>query len=80
MPKIFLIKNRLHEQQLRLLQQNSAGNKHDLGNILGDNQPLSLIVQKKEGKLLLEFIEIFYLKALVVAFIGCTLRSRWLVL
>lgn len=51
MPKIFLIKNRLHEQQLRLLQQNAQLNKNDLGNILGDSQqPLSLIVNKKEGK------------------------------
>lgn len=49
MPKIFLIKNRLHQQQLRLLEsQNAANNKNDL---LGDDQkPLSLIVQKKEGK------------------------------
>lgn len=55
MPKIFLIKNRLHQQQLRLLEsQNAATTKTgDLGNILGGSsepQPLSLIVQKKEGK------------------------------
>lgn len=52
MPKIFLIKNRLHQQQLRLLEsQNAASTKTgDIGNILGgaDPQPLSLIVQKKE--------------------------------
>ncbi|XP_065158923.1 transcriptional regulator ovo isoform X2 [Atheta coriaria] len=49
MPKIFLIKNRLHQQQLRLLEsQNAANNKNDL---LGDDQkPLSLIVQKKEDR------------------------------
>lgn len=47
MPKIFLIKNRLHQQQLRLESQN-AGNKNELG--LADPQPLSLIVQKKDGK------------------------------
>lgn len=50
MPKIFLIKNRLHQQQLRLESQN-AGNKNELG--IGDPQPLSLIVQKKDGKKIL---------------------------
>ncbi|CAH1159557.1 unnamed protein product [Phaedon cochleariae] len=45
MPKIFLIKNRLHQQQLRLESQNSGNWKNDLG--IGDTQPLSLIVQKK---------------------------------
>ncbi|KAK5643620.1 hypothetical protein RI129_007465 [Pyrocoelia pectoralis] len=51
MPKIFLIKNRLHQQQLRLLEsQNAATTKS--GDILGsgDPQPLSLIVQKKEDR------------------------------
>lgn len=48
MPKIFLIKNRLRQQQLLLNQeqQNGANNKNDLGH--GDSQPLSLIVHKKE--------------------------------
>lgn len=62
MPKIFLIKNRLHQQQLRLLEsQNAAATKNELatsgtgggtGSVLGDNtqQPLSLIVHKKDGK------------------------------
>lgn len=49
MPKIFLIKNRLHQQQLRLLEaQNGAANKNELD--IGDSQPLPLVVQKKEGK------------------------------
>lgn len=54
MPKIFWIKNRLHEQQQRLaLQQNGLNN---IKNNSGDSQfgdtscePLSLIV-KKDGK------------------------------
>lgn len=55
MPKIFLIKNRLHEQQLKLLESQNLGKaKNDLG--LGDrddddshhsgdghNEPLSLV-------------------------------------
>lgn len=46
MPKIFLIKNRLHQQQLRLQEQNSKA----AGDLLeGDPQPLPLIV-KKEGR------------------------------
>uniref|UniRef100_A0A1Y1K952 Uncharacterized protein n=1 Tax=Photinus pyralis TaxID=7054 RepID=A0A1Y1K952_PHOPY len=52
MPKIFLIKNRLHQQQLRLLEsQNAATTKS--GDILysgGEPQPLSLIVHKKEDR------------------------------
>lgn len=48
MPKIFLIKNRLHQQQLRLESQNAGNVKNDL--LIGDNQPLSLIVHKKDGK------------------------------
>lgn len=50
MPKIFLIKNRLHQQQLRLESQN-AGNKNELG--ISEPQPLSLIVQKKDGEIFL---------------------------
>ncbi|CAH1103697.1 unnamed protein product [Psylliodes chrysocephalus] len=46
MPKIFLIKNRLHQQQLRLESQNAGNVKNDL--LIGDNQPLSLIVHKKD--------------------------------
>lgn len=46
MPKIFLIKNRLHQQQLRLESQNAGDAKTELG--IGDCQPLSLIVQKKD--------------------------------
>ncbi|XP_019868805.2 transcriptional regulator ovo-like isoform X2 [Aethina tumida] len=49
MPKIFLIKNRLHQQQLRLQEsQNATSNKQEL--LIGDSQPLSLIVQKKDEK------------------------------
>ncbi|XP_060531336.1 transcriptional regulator ovo isoform X2 [Cylas formicarius] len=53
MPKIFLIKNRLHQQQLRLLEnQNATQGKNDLGidRVEGSPQPLSLIVPKKEEK------------------------------
>lgn len=58
MPKIFLIKNRLHQQQLRLLEnQNAAQVKNDLGIEKSEvspaspasPQPLSLIVPKKDG-------------------------------
>lgn len=50
MPKIFLIKNRLHQQQLKLLESQNGQNKTgDLNGAL-EQQPLSLIVQKKEGK------------------------------
>ncbi|XP_068906122.1 transcriptional regulator ovo isoform X3 [Tenebrio molitor] len=49
MPKIFLIKNRLHQQQLRLSQesQNAANTKNDPN---ADSQPLSLIVHKKDDR------------------------------
>lgn len=51
MPKIFLIKNRLHQQQLKLLEsQNATANKSGELNAALEQQPLSLIVQKKEGK------------------------------
>lgn len=59
MPKIFLIKNRLHQQQLKLLEsQNLLAAKNDLG--LGDrdeddsrsgdgqNEPLSLVSRNRE--------------------------------
>jgi len=59
MPKIFLIKNRLHQQQLRLLEsQNLLAAKNDLG--LGDrddddshsgdgqNEPLSLVSRNRD--------------------------------
>lgn len=56
MPKIFLIKNRLHQQQLRLLEsQNAIANKAGDLNAGLDQQPLSLIVHKKDGELLLIF-------------------------
>lgn len=43
MPKIFLIKNRLHQQQLRVLESQ----KHALE---GDgNEPLSLVSRKREA-------------------------------
>lgn len=52
MPKIFLIKNRLHQQQLKLQEQQNGG-KNDLGIVSsgdagGSPQPLSLIVERKE--------------------------------
>lgn len=58
MPKIFLIKNRLHQQQLRLLEhQNAVQGKNDLGIEKSNDvasppspKPLSLIVPKKDGK------------------------------
>lgn len=59
MPKIFLIKNRLHQQQLKLLEsQNLLAAKNDLG--LGDrddddshsgdgqDKPLSLVSRNRE--------------------------------
>lgn len=59
MPKIFLIKNRLHQQQLKLLEsQNLLAAKNDLG--LGDrdeddshsgdgqNEPLSLVSRNRD--------------------------------
>lgn len=53
MPKIFLIKNRLHQQQLKLLESQNAtaqkNEKNDLG-IENSPQPLPLIVQKKDGE------------------------------
>lgn len=52
MPKIFLIKNRLHQQQLKLLEsQNGQIKSGDLNAGL-EQQPLSLIVHKKEGRFL----------------------------
>ncbi|KAK9891535.1 hypothetical protein WA026_015499 [Henosepilachna vigintioctopunctata] len=52
MPKIFMIKNRLLQQQLRLSEQQDAVTaKHELGGILGDSEPLSLIVPKKEDSI-----------------------------
>lgn len=69
MPKIFLIKNRLHQQQLKLLEsQNAAATKVGELNAGLDQQPLSLIVQRKDGKcyfqmfykLLLQHINCFY--------------------
>ncbi|XP_011329661.2 LOW QUALITY PROTEIN: transcriptional regulator ovo [Ooceraea biroi] len=54
MPKIFLIKNRLHQQQLRLLESQHLGKNVSLGSAR-DNpldssapQPLSLIVNKDQ--------------------------------
>ncbi|EZA59848.1 hypothetical protein X777_16050 [Ooceraea biroi] len=56
MPKIFLIKNRLHQQQLRLLESQHLGKNVSLGSAR-DNpldssapQPLSLIVNKDQCK------------------------------
>lgn len=52
MPKIFLIKNRLHQQQLRLLEsqkRDTDGGGESLtppGSPLSDCQPVSLVVNK----------------------------------
>jgi hypothetical protein len=51
MPKIFLIKNRLHQQQLRLLesQKRETDGGESLtppGSPLSDCQPVSLVVNK----------------------------------
>lgn len=53
MPKIFLIKNRLHQQQLRLLEsQNLLAAKDDLvlGNSAGNghDEPLSLVSRNRD--------------------------------
>lgn len=54
MPKIFLIKNRLHQQQLRLLESSHLGKGplHGSGkdSPLGSSEPLSLIVTKDQRK------------------------------
>jgi ovo-like protein len=53
MPKIFLIKNRLHQQQLRLLEsQNLIQAKNDDRLNIGDSgqddrEPLSLVARKR---------------------------------
>ncbi|KAL0100465.1 hypothetical protein PUN28_019655 [Cardiocondyla obscurior] len=52
MPKIFLIKNRLHQQQLRLLESQHLSKSPPLGSgkdsPLGSSEPLSLIVNKDQ--------------------------------
>jgi hypothetical protein len=51
MPKIFLIKNRLHQQQLRLLEAQHLGKSPPPGgkeSLLGGAEPLSLIVNKHQ--------------------------------
>lgn len=57
MPKIFLIKNRLHQQQLKLLEsQNLLAAKNDLElgvdddshNGDGQNEPLSLVARNRD--------------------------------
>lgn len=62
MPKIFLIKNRLHQQQLKLLESQKRDTSNDNeshnagealtppGSPLSDCQPLSLIVNKSTGR------------------------------
>ncbi|KAK1129296.1 hypothetical protein K0M31_020422 [Melipona bicolor] len=55
MPKIFLIKNRLHQQQLRLLEAQHLGKSpppcNDKGSPLdSESEPLSLIVNKHQCK------------------------------
>nr|XP_012145470.1 PREDICTED: protein ovo isoform X5 [Megachile rotundata] len=52
MPKIFLIKNRLHQQQLRLLEAQHLGKSPPPGSgkesPIGSSEPLSLIVNKHQ--------------------------------
>ncbi|XP_051173001.1 transcriptional regulator ovo isoform X2 [Leptopilina boulardi] len=52
MPKIFLIKNRLHQQQLKLLEAQHSGKSPPHGggkdSPLGGSEPLSLIVNKHQ--------------------------------
>ncbi|EGI61205.1 hypothetical protein G5I_10451 [Acromyrmex echinatior] len=52
MPKIFLIKNRLHQQQLRLLESQHPSKSPPPGSgkdsPLGTSEPLSLIVNKDQ--------------------------------
>ncbi|CAG9762991.1 unnamed protein product [Ceutorhynchus assimilis] len=70
MPKIFLIKNRLHQQQLRLLEsQNAVQVKNDLGLDKSEveprvvpvsPQPLSLIVPKKDTDKIVYVISYIY--------------------
>ncbi|KYM93948.1 hypothetical protein ALC62_15443 [Cyphomyrmex costatus] len=54
MPKIFLIKNRLHQQQLRLLESQHPSKSPPPGSgkdsPLGTSEPLSLIVNKDQCK------------------------------
>lgn len=56
MPKIFLIKNRLHQQQLKLLEsQNLIQSKNDDSfnieyNSENRGEPLSLVAKKQSGK------------------------------
>lgn len=69
MPKIFLIKNRLHQQQLRLLEhQNAVQGKNDLGIEKSNDvasppspKPLSLIVPKKDGKNFPQNVKFYHL-------------------
>ncbi|KAH0949308.1 hypothetical protein HN011_006154 [Eciton burchellii] len=53
MPKIFLIKNRLHQQQLRLQESQHLSKSPPLGkdSPLGSSEPLSLIVNKDQCKI-----------------------------
>lgn len=75
MPKIFLIKNRLHQQQLRLLEsQNllSAKDEDRLGPLSGssnggsshhhhsNDEPLSLVSRKKDNRDSGEFFSTIY--------------------
>lgn len=82
MPKIFLIKNRLHQQQQRLNEsQNATNAKSELGNILGDSQPLSLIVQKKDGKHIINTCVLEYLEklhSLSILFLNCATKCKLL--
>lgn len=49
MPKIFLIKNRLHQQQLRLLESQNSLHSKDEDRLLSGVEPLSLISRKKDN-------------------------------
>lgn len=64
MPKIFLIKNRLHQQQLRLLEAQHLGKSpppcSGKESPLGSAEPLSLIVNKHQCKFFFFFRLIKY--------------------
>lgn len=61
MPKIFLLKNRLHQQQLKLQQQHQLNNKSPIlgASPLDCNEPLSLTIGKNTCKFYLKNVLIF---------------------
>ena len=51
MPKIFLLKNRLQEQQARLLESQKGTERSDVGEL---DKPVALIVTKKSDTITLK--------------------------